>query len=108
LIPQLAPADLVRWREDASRDAPLLVDVREAWEFAYCRIDGSVSIPLGEILRRQAELPVERPLVLICHHGRRSQHAAMLLAGAGFLNVHNLEGGVEAWATGVDPTMKRY
>ena len=59
MIPQLASSDLVRWRVDALRDPPLLVDVREAWEFAYCRIEGSVSIPLGEILRRHAELPEE-------------------------------------------------
>jgi rhodanese-related sulfurtransferase len=108
LIPQLAPAELARWRADTSREAPLLVDVREPWEFEYCRIDGSVSIPLGELGRRHAELPRERPLVMVCHHGRRSQHAAMLLAGAGFSNTHNLQGGVEAWAAEVDPGMKRY
>jgi rhodanese-related sulfurtransferase len=108
LIPQIVPAELARWRADASRGSPLLVDVREPWEFDYCRIDGSLSIPLGEVTRRQAELPRERSLVLVCHHGRRSQHAAMLLAGAGFENVHNLQGGVEAWAAEVEPTMKRY
>jgi len=108
LIPQLAAAELARWRADQSRDAPLLVDVREPWEFAYCRIDGSLSMPLGEFARRRAELPRGRPLVLVCHHGHRSQHAAMLLAGAGFAQVHNLLGGVESWAVDVDPAMKRY
>jgi rhodanese-related sulfurtransferase len=108
LIPQLAPAELVRWRADATREAPLLVDVREQWEFAHCRIDGSLSIPLGELPHRQAELPRERPLVMVCHHGRRSQHAAMILAGAGFPRVYNLQGGVEAWAVDVEPAMKRY
>jgi rhodanese-related sulfurtransferase len=108
LIPQLSPADVLRWRADDARQSPLLVDVREPWEFAYCSIDGSVSVPLGEVLRRQAELPRDRPLVMVCHHGRRSQHAAMLLAGAGFPAVFNLEGGVEAWATDVDPGMQRY
>ena len=108
MIPQLSPADVVRWRGDDTRQAPLLVDVREPWEFAYCRIEASVSIPLGEVLRRQAELPRDRPLVMVCHHGRRSQHAAMLLADAGFATVFNLEGGVEAWALAVDPAMPRY
>jgi len=108
LIPQLAATELARWRADLSRAAPLLVDVREPWEFAYCRIDGSLSIPLGELARRRDELPRERPLVLVCHHGHRSQHAAMLLAGAGFAQVHNLQGGVESWAVDVEPGMRRY
>jgi rhodanese-related sulfurtransferase len=108
LIPQLAAAELARWRADASRVPPLLVDVREPWEFAYCRIDGSLSIPLGELARRRDELPRGRPLVLVCHHGQRSQHAAMLLVGVGYEQVHNLQGGVEAWAVDVDPAMKRY
>jgi rhodanese-related sulfurtransferase len=108
LIPQLAPLDLARWRGDVSRDAPVLVDVREPREFAYCKIDGSLLIPLGELARRLAELPRERALVLVCHTGRRSQHAAMLLAEAGFADVQNLQGGVEAWALEVDPAVKRY
>jgi rhodanese-related sulfurtransferase len=108
LIPQLAPADLARWRADAARAAPVLVDVREPWEFAHCRIEDSISIPLGQLATRLAELPRNRDLVLVCHHGSRSQHAAMLLAQRGFASVHNLRGGVEAWALEVDPAMQRY
>jgi rhodanese-related sulfurtransferase len=108
LIPQLAAAELVAWRADLSRVPPLVIDVREPWEFAHCQIDGSVSIPLSELARRQGELPHGSPLVLVCHHGHRSQHAAMLLKGAGFAQVHNLRGGVESYAVDVDPAMKRY
>ena len=85
-----------------------MVDVREPWELELCRIDGSLPIPLGELARRMGELPRGRPLVLVCHHGGRSQQAAMLLEGAGFMQVQNLAGGVESWAVGVDSTMKRY
>lgn len=108
MIPQLAPAELARWRDDAAREAPVLVDVREPWEFAHCRIEDSISIPLGQLPARLAELPRNRDLVLVCHHGSRSQHAAMLLAQRGFASVHNLRGGVEAWALEVDPAMQRY
>ena len=108
MIPQLSAVELARWRADASRGAPLVVDVREPWELELCRIDGSLPIPLGELARRMGELPRGRPLVLVCHHGGRSQQAAMLLEGAGFTQVHNLAGGVESWAVGVDSTMKRY
>lgn len=108
MIPQLSASELARWRADASRVAPLVVDVREPWELELCHIEGAVSIPLGEIERRADELPRDRALVMVCHHGGRSQHAATLLAGVGFKDVHNLRGGVDAWALDVDPTMKRY
>ena len=108
MIPQLSPSEVARWRADASREAPLVVDVREPWEVDLCRIDGAVAIPLGDIERRAAELPRDRPLVMVCHHGARSQHAATLLAASGFAQVHNMRGGIDAWAREVDPTMKRY
>ena len=61
LIPQLSAVELARWRADASREAPLVVDVREPWEFELCRIDGSVSIPLGEIARRIGRAAARSP-----------------------------------------------
>ena len=108
MIPQISPLEVSRWRADAAREAPLLVDVREPWEVEFCRIDGALSIPLGDVVRRAGELPRDRALVMVCHHGGRSQHAAVLLAGAGFAQVHNMRGGIDAWALEVDPTMKRY
>ena len=108
MIKQISPAELAAWRADAARPAPLLVDVREPWEFERCRIDGSLTLPLGQIPARHAELPEDRELVLVCHHGGRSQQAAMWLAGNGHPRVHNLSGGVEAWAVDVDPAMPRY
>jgi len=108
LIPQLPVAELARWRADMARTAPVLVDVREPWEFDYCRIDGSLSVPLAELPRRVEELPRDRPLVVVCHHGHRSGFAAMMLARAGFGDVHNLAGGVAAWAAEVEPAMRTY
>lgn len=108
MIPQIAPAALAAWRADPARPAPVLVDVREPWEFEHCRIDGSLSVPLRELPARRTELPGGCDLVLVCHHGHRSQHAAMWLAQNGFPRVHNLRGGVEAWALEVEPGMRRY
>jgi rhodanese-related sulfurtransferase len=108
LISQIAPAELHAWRADAARSAPVVVDVREPWEYAHCRIDGSLSIPLGELPARLGELPAKRELVLVCHHGSRSQNAAQWLAQNGYANVHNLRGGIEAWAIEIDPTVRRY
>ena len=108
MIPQLGPAELRSWQDDATRTPPALVDVREPWEFEYCRIAGSVLIPLGQLAARLPEIPGDQPLVIVCHHGNRSNLAAAMLLQRGFPEVHNLRGGVELWATEVDPGMKRY
>jgi rhodanese-related sulfurtransferase len=108
LIQQLRASELARWRSEPERPAPVLVDVREPWEYEYCRIDGSLSMPLSELGRRYAEIPAAQPVVTVCHHGMRSMHAAAFLARAGFTDVYNLYGGVAAWAAEVDPGMKTY
>jgi len=89
---------------------PLLLDVREADEYALVAIEGARHIPLGELHRRMAELEAwrERDVVVYCHHGMRSLRAAWLLARAGFSRVRNLEGGIDRWALEVDRGMKRY
>lgn len=108
MISRISPAELAAWRADAARAAPLIVDVREPWEVQRCVIEGSQSIPLRELPERAAELPDDRDLVLVCHHGNRSEHAATWLARQGFPRVHNLEGGIDGWARMVDPAMPRY
>jgi rhodanese-related sulfurtransferase len=108
LITQLAVRDLAAWRADPAREAPVLIDVREPWEYAHCHIDGSQPMPLQTVPARVGELPRERDLVLICHHGNRSQRAAQWLEQNGYARLFNLVGGVEAWANDVDPAMPRY
>jgi rhodanese-related sulfurtransferase len=108
LIPQIGPRELLRWQTDPARAQPALIDVREPWEFEYCRIEGSVLIPLGELAARIDEIPADQPLVIVCHHGNRSGYAAAMLLQAGFDDVFNLAGGVELWASEVEPTMQRY
>ncbi len=106
MLPDLTPAAL-HARLAAGEDIQL-IDVREEMEFDYCRIAGSVLIPLGEIARRAAEIRATGPVVLICHHGVRSAHAAGYLRHLGRTNVLNLRGGVDAWATQVDPDFPVY
>jgi rhodanese-related sulfurtransferase len=105
---QIAPADLSAWLADASRAKPQLLDVREPWEFQTCAITGSHLIPMGEVPARAAELDTQVPLVVICHHGGRSMQVAMFLERQGFTGVHNLAGGVDAWARTVDRAMPVY
>jgi adenylyltransferase/sulfurtransferase len=85
-----------------------LVDVREPWEYDIAQIAGSKLIPLGELEERLAELPRDGILVMQCHSGGRSEVGTRLLQEAGFANVYNLEGGIEAWSRDIDPTMPRY
>ncbi len=89
-------------------EALVLVDVRERYEYEIARIDGARLIPLGELESQMNELPHNGILVCQCHSGVRSEHAARLLQEAGFENVYNLEGGIDAWSIEVDPAVPRY
>lgn len=105
---QLSPAELSAWLNDESRSRPQLLDCREPWEFDVCRIEGARLIPMRTIPLRLEELARDQDVVCICHHGGRSQQVAMFLQSRGFPRVHNLAGGVNAWALQVDPGMPRY
>lgn len=107
-VKQLHATALKQWLDDSGRKQPLLLDVREAWEFTYCRIEGSSLLPLGQLAEQIATLEADAEIVVICHLGVRSYRAALILEHAGFSNVYNLQGGVEAWARDVDPTLRRY
>lgn len=87
---------------------PLLLDVREPWEFGICHIAGSQLIPMGQIPTSLGGLDGGRETVVICHHGIRSRQVAMFLEYQGFANVINLSGGVDAWARDVDRGMATY
>lgn len=102
-----SPLELKQHLQTAA-EAPLLLDVREPWEFRYCHIENSKLVPMGEILNVLNELDPAQETVVICHHGIRSRQVAYFLEREGFSRVINLEGGVEAWARQVDPAMKRY
>ena len=104
----LTPPALADWLADESRPAPLLLDVREPWEISTASIAGCMSIPMREIPERSEELDDETPIVCICHHGARSMQVAAFIAGRGADDVHNLTGGVAAWAHQVDPTFPTY
>jgi adenylyltransferase/sulfurtransferase len=91
-----------------NKEALTLIDVREPYEYEIARIDGSRLIPLGELETHVSELPRKGALVLQCHSGGRSEHATRLLQEAGFENVFNLEGGIDAWSVEVDPAVPRY
>ncbi len=91
-----------------SSTPPVVVDVREPTEQRISRLPGALSIPLGELATRAAELDREAETVLFCRTGVRSSHALDILRGLGFARLRNLAGGINAWARDVDPEMYQY
>lgn len=91
----------------ASDAPPLIVDVREEWEWNAGNLGarGARHLPLAQLPTRASELPRDRPLVVVCSVGARSAAAAAHLRDQGFDDAVNLEGGLAAWAQGVDPTL---
>lgn len=100
--------ELAAWLGDATRPRPLLLDVREKWEFETCHIDGSTLISMNTIPARIEELDEDAEIVCICHHGARSMQVAAFLERNGFEKVTNLTGGIHAWAVQVDGAMPKY
>lgn len=105
---QISAAQLRAWLDDPSRDKPLLLDVREPWEYERARIEGSQLVPMREVPARLGEIEEGREVVAICHHGGRSMQVALFLEKQGFARVHNLVGGIDAWSRTVDPSVPTY
>lgn len=104
---QISPTELFK-RLQGADPKPLLLDVREPHEFAYCHIEGSLHLPMMRVFSKLDELDPQRDTVVICHHGLRSAQIATFLIGHGFTKVANLQGGLAAWAKEVDPSMATY
>lgn len=92
----------------AEANPPLLLDVREPWEVETASVAGATCIPMGEVPGRLGELDPQRPILVMCHHGRRSAQVGFLLERSGFRDVINLAGGIDAWSDEVDPGVPRY
>ncbi len=94
-IQDITPAELDAMLKNGNR--PVVVDVREPWEYALGHVPGAVLIPLGQLSRRLGELDPNQPVAAICASGSRSQSAAALLGQKGFKTVYNVLGGTEEW-----------
>ena len=88
-------------------DPPILLDVRERWEIAAASIPGATPMPMSTIGARLQELPADREIVVVCHHGSRSAMVAEFLATQG-RTTSNLTGGIDAWSADVDRSIPRY
>lgn len=87
---------------------PVLLDVREPWEYHTCHLQNSTHIPMNDIWHSYGDLDPQREIVVICQHGVRSMRVCTYLQQYGFQNVVNLDGGLEEWAKKIDPAMPTY
>ena len=93
---------------DSAKKKPLILDVREQWEYDICHIENSVHIPMGKITSMGDELRPDEIIIVVCHHGIRSRMVAKYLMSKDFKDVINLTGGIDAWSSDVDPAMPKY
>ena len=111
-MPRLTARELADRLAAGEAGAPLLLDVREAWETAVARLAPmgaqALSIPMMQIPMRLADIDRSRPVVCICHHGVRSAQVVAFLLQQGYPSVYNLSGGIDAWSRDVDPAVARY
>jgi rhodanese-related sulfurtransferase len=89
-------------------DKFVLLDVREPWENALAKLDGSLLIPLGTLPQSLSKLDKNAEIIAYCHHGMRSADATGFLLQQGFSNVKNLVGGIDAWSIQVNGAIPRY
>lgn len=102
--------DLMRQPADTR---PILLDCRRHDEWQVARIDGAILIPMGDVERRLDELEHDsagrtHPIIVHCHHGRRSMNVTTQLRALGFTNVMSMAGGIDLWSVDIDPTVRRY
>lgn len=81
-----------------SQDDVVILDVREDYEYADGHIPGAVLVPLGQIPTRLNDIPTDKTVIAVCRSGNRSSQATEFLREKGFDNVHNMTGGMNAWA----------
>jgi len=113
----IQPAHLTQWLEHATtRDPqsalPVVLDVREPWEFQTASVtpDGFelLQMPMRSVPARYMELDRERPIACLCHHGARSAQVVRFLMEQGFTEVVNIHGGIHAWSQEKDPSVPQY
>ena len=109
---QLEPASFKQWCQAHASAAPMVLDVREPWEIETASVKAEgfelKLMAMGEVPKRWHELDPSRPIACLCHHGMRSLQVARYLQQQGFAEVVNLQGGIDAWSSTVDPTVPRY
>jgi rhodanese-related sulfurtransferase len=104
---EITPDECKAYLETAPQ-APLLLDVREPWEYQIVHLENSRLVPMRQVPAELDSLDEDQEIIVICHHGIRSRQVALFLESHGFRNVINLRGGIDAWARHTDSGLPTY
>ena len=107
MFKEFSPEQLKEHLEHTTQ-SPLLLDVREPWEFERCHIKNSKLVPMRQIPSALQELDPDEEIVVICHHGIRSRAVANYLVQNDYEKVINLSTGIDGWAKDIDASMPIY
>ncbi len=107
MFKEYTPRELKEYLDKADTK-PILLDVREPWEYEHCHIPNSKLVPMRQIPSVLYDFDPEQEIVVICHHGIRSRAVANYLAQHDFRNVINLSSGIDGWTKQVDPSIPTY
>jgi adenylyltransferase/sulfurtransferase len=106
MTPEISVHDLKAKQDAAERF--VLLDVREPDELETVSLPGATHIPMGQVPQHLDELPHDQDIVVMCHHGGRSERVTGFLNANGFPNAKNLAGGIDAYAVEIEPSLARY
>lgn len=107
---EVSPAEVASWIHLPPQERPRLIDCREEEELEICQIVGNEWFPLSTLAETLDRLTADTAcgIVVYCHHGMRSQRAAMFLRSRGVENAFSMAGGIEAWTDQIDSSLTRY
>ncbi|MCA9970339.1 MAG: hypothetical protein KC425_08990 [Anaerolineales bacterium] len=113
-LPSVTPRQLAEMLENGREF--ILLDVREPLELMYASLgDAAVNVPLSKLAEYGTEVLPEAitadqaaEVVVMCHHGVRSAQVVAWLRQQGWTHVFNLTGGIDGYATAVDPAVGTY
>ena len=113
MVSQIRPAQFSEWiKKNSPTGNPIVLDVREPLEIQTASIKAAdfdlLCIPMGSIPSKIQELPTDRAIACLCHHGSRSMQVAQYLHQNGFQNVVNISGGIHLWAQELDVSIPNY
>ena len=105
-LPEISPQALKQKLN--ANESVLLLDVREQSEYDIVHLEDAQLIPLNTLPHHIDSLPSDQEIIVYCHHGQRSLYAVAYLQQNGFTDAKNLIGGIDQWATEIDPNLPRY
>lgn len=113
MIARIQPSQLPDWISSKSASGNTVVlDVREPYEVQTACVTANgfelVTLPMGSIVEKLSDLDKDRPIACLCHHGSRSMQVAAYLSSQGFTHLANIEGGIHAWSSQLDPNVPTY